>query len=65
MSNGVCCPRVGVWGKVTKNDNLETQMRIEKEEQRYHKEDSDFGGHCSIVKKVSQMQVRKGGIETE
>lgn len=44
MSNGVCCSRVGVWGKVTKNDNLETRIRIEEEALRYHKEERDFGG---------------------
>ena len=53
MSNGVCCPRVWEYEKkATKNDNLETRMRTEKEARRYHKEDSDFGGHCSIEKKA-------------
>lgn len=33
-----------VWGKVAKNDNLETRMRIEEEALRYHKEERDFGG---------------------
>lgn len=37
--------------KATKNDNLETRMRTE-EARRYHKEGSDFGGHCSIEKKA-------------
>lgn len=42
--NDVCCPRVGVWGKVSKNDNPEMWMRIEEEARRYHKEERDFGG---------------------